>query len=108
MQRVGCLQAVAGYNRDEHVHGILVQLPMPGHINEQRVLDSIAAEKDVDGFSPANIGKLAMRGREPSFVACTPKVIAGRWLRTCAASRLQPACGVVSGVLQPAHPGASV
>jgi 5,10-methylene-tetrahydrofolate dehydrogenase/methenyl tetrahydrofolate cyclohydrolase len=73
---VGCVQAVDGYNRDENVHGILVQLPMPGHINEQRVLDSIAAEKDVDGFSPANIGKLAMRGREPSFVACTPKVIA--------------------------------
>lgn len=69
-----------GYNRDENVHGILVQLPMPGHINEQRVLDSIAAEKDVDGFSPANIGKLAMRGREPSFVACTPKVSTGRHL----------------------------
>jgi Tetrahydrofolate dehydrogenase/cyclohydrolase, catalytic domain len=77
---VGCLQAVDGYNRDENVHGILVQLPMPGHINEQRVLDSIAAEKDVDGFSPANIGKLAMRGREPSFVACTPKVSIGRHL----------------------------
>ena len=61
-------------NRNTDVHGILVQLPMPGHINEQRVLDAIAAEKDVDGFSPANIGKLAMRGREPSFVACTPKV----------------------------------
>lgn len=62
------------YNRDENVHGILVQLPMPGHINEQRVLDSIATAKDADGFSPANIGKLAMRGREPDFIACTPKV----------------------------------
>ena len=68
------LQAVDAYNRNGDVHGILVQLPMPSQINEQRVLDTIAAEKDVDGFSPANIGKLAMRGREPNFVACTPKV----------------------------------
>jgi 5,10-methylene-tetrahydrofolate dehydrogenase/methenyl tetrahydrofolate cyclohydrolase len=74
MTRMLLLQAVDAYNRDGNVHGILVQLPMPSHINEQLVLDSIAAEKDVDGFSPANIGKLAMRGREPNFVACTPKV----------------------------------
>ncbi len=66
-------QVVDEYNRNADVHGILVQLPLPGHINEQRVLDAIAAEKDVDGFSPANIGMLAMRGREPNFVACTPK-----------------------------------
>lgn len=67
------LQVVQGYNRDDSVHGILVQLPLPAHIDEQTVLDSIAPEKDVDGFGPANIGRLAMRGREPSFVACTPK-----------------------------------
>jgi len=67
------LQVVRGYNEDPAVHGILVQLPMPAHINEQRVLDAISGDKDVDGFGPDNIGRLAMRGREPAFVACTPK-----------------------------------
>lgn len=56
------------------MHGILVQLPMPAHINEQRVLDAISLEKDVDGFAPANLGALAMRGREPLYVSCTPQV----------------------------------
>ncbi|KAI3428706.1 hypothetical protein D9Q98_007530 [Chlorella vulgaris] len=67
------LQAVAGYNADPSVHGILVQLPLPPHIDEQRVLDAISIEKDVDGFHPLNIGRLAMRGRDPLFVPCTPK-----------------------------------
>lgn len=56
------------------VDGILVQLPLPKHINEQTVLDAISIDKDVDGFHPVNIGSLAMRGREPLFVSCTPKV----------------------------------
>ena len=56
------------------MHGILVQLPLPKHINEQRILDAICLEKDVDGFHPANIGALAMRGRQPLFTSCTPKV----------------------------------
>jgi 5,10-methylene-tetrahydrofolate dehydrogenase/methenyl tetrahydrofolate cyclohydrolase len=64
---------VAGYNADPSVHGILVQLPLPPHIDEQRVLDAISIEKDVDGFHPLNIGRLAMRGRDPLFVPCTPK-----------------------------------
>lgn len=59
-------------NADKRVHGILVQLPMPGHINEERVLSLISIEKDVDGFSPLNIGRLAQKGREPLFVPCTP------------------------------------
>ena len=67
-------QVVARFNRDPSVHGILVQLPMPAHINEQRVLDAISLEKDVDGFAPANLGALAMRGREPLYVSCTPQV----------------------------------
>src|SRR5512147_468940 len=57
---------------DKGVHGILVQLPMPAHINEERVLSLIGIEKDVDGFSPINIGRLAQKGREPLFVPCTP------------------------------------
>ncbi|KAK1592780.1 hypothetical protein Q3G72_030308 [Acer saccharum] len=53
--------------------GILVQLPLPKHINEEKVLTEISLEKDVDGFYPLNIGKLAMKGREPLFLPCTPK-----------------------------------
>ncbi|KAF5841485.1 tetrahydrofolate dehydrogenase/cyclohydrolase [Dunaliella salina] len=67
------LKVVADYNANPAVNGILVQLPLPKGINEQRVLDAISLEKDVDGFSPENIGQLAMRGRTPRFVPCTPK-----------------------------------
>ncbi|GAA0160431.1 metabolite interconversion enzyme [Lithospermum erythrorhizon] len=60
-------------NANPDVHGILVQLPLPKHINEENVLSEISLEKDVDGFHPLNIGKLAMKGREPLFLPCTPK-----------------------------------
>jgi len=59
-------------NADKKVNGILVQLPLPSHLNEERVLQLINIEKDVDGFSPINIGRLAQKGREPLFVPCTP------------------------------------
>jgi methylenetetrahydrofolate dehydrogenase (NADP+)/methenyltetrahydrofolate cyclohydrolase len=59
-------------NADPQISGILVQLPMPSHIDEERVLSLINIEKDVDGFSPINIGRLAQKGREPLFVPCTP------------------------------------
>jgi 5,10-methylene-tetrahydrofolate dehydrogenase/methenyl tetrahydrofolate cyclohydrolase len=59
-------------NSDPKVNGILVQLPLPSHLNEERVLQLISIEKDVDGFSPINIGRLAQKGREPLFVPCTP------------------------------------
>ena len=59
-------------NADPGVSGILVQLPMPSHIDEEHVLSLINIEKDVDGFSPLNIGRLAQKGREPLFVPCTP------------------------------------
>lgn len=55
--------------------GILVQLPLPKHINEEKILSQISLEKDVDGFHPLNIGKLAMKGRDPLFLPCTPKAI---------------------------------
>eukprot|EP00242_Pyramimonas_sp_CCMP2087_P005590 CAMPEP_0198210152 /NCGR_PEP_ID=MMETSP1445-20131203/19738_1 /TAXON_ID=36898 /ORGANISM="Pyramimonas sp., Strain CCMP2087" /LENGTH=360 /DNA_ID=CAMNT_0043884139 /DNA_START=63 /DNA_END=1145 /DNA_ORIENTATION=+ len=67
------LEVVRKYNADPAVHGILVQLPLPKHINEERVLGEISFEKDVDGFHPLNIGYLAQRGRNPMAVACTPK-----------------------------------
>ena len=59
-------------NADPKVSGILVQLPLPDHLDEERVLQLISLEKDVDGFSPINIGRLAQKGREPLFVPCTP------------------------------------
>jgi 5,10-methylene-tetrahydrofolate dehydrogenase/methenyl tetrahydrofolate cyclohydrolase len=63
---------VRDLNVDPEVSGILVQLPLPAHLNEERVLSLINIEKDVDGFSPINIGRLAQKGREPLFVPCTP------------------------------------
>jgi 5,10-methylene-tetrahydrofolate dehydrogenase/methenyl tetrahydrofolate cyclohydrolase len=63
---------IKSLNEDKAVHGILVQLPLPAHLNEERVLQLISIEKDVDGFSPINIGRLAQKGREPLFVPCTP------------------------------------
>ena len=59
-------------NRSKKVNGILVQLPLPSHLDEERVLQLVDVEKDVDGFSPINIGRLAQKGREPLFVPCTP------------------------------------
>lgn len=58
--------------RDPAVHGILVQLPLPPGLDEEAVLARVPLSKDVDGFHPNNVGRLAMKGREPSFVPCTP------------------------------------
>ena len=63
---------VAQLNADPEVNGILVQLPLPKHIDEEAILNSIDLEKDVDGFHPVNIGRLAMKGRNPLFIPCTP------------------------------------
>ncbi|GJM94616.1 hypothetical protein PR202_ga11278 [Eleusine coracana subsp. coracana] len=73
ISEVALVAEVHRLNADPAVHGILVQLPLPKHINEEKILSEISIEKDVDGFHPLNIGKLAMKGREPLFVPCTPK-----------------------------------
>ncbi len=65
-------QLVQQLNADPKVHGILVQLPLPDHLDEERVLQAISIDKDVDGFHPINIGRLAMKGREPQFIPATP------------------------------------
>jgi len=65
-------KVVQDLNADPDVHGILVQLPLPRHLDEEKILGSISLEKDVDGFHPVNIGRLSMKGREPLFVPCTP------------------------------------
>ena len=59
-------------NADSKVHGILVQLPLPDHIDEEAILGVVDLYKDVDGFHPVNIGRLAMKGRDPLFVPATP------------------------------------
>ena len=64
------LKLIQDLNNDASVHGILVQLPLPKHIHEQTVLQSILPEKDVDGFHPVNVGRLSIG--EPSLIPCTP------------------------------------
>jgi 5,10-methylene-tetrahydrofolate dehydrogenase/methenyl tetrahydrofolate cyclohydrolase len=59
-------------NADPKVHGILVQLPLPDGLDEEAVLAKVDLNKDVDGFHPINIGRLAQKGREPAFVPATP------------------------------------
>ncbi len=59
-------------NADPEIHGILVQLPLPDHLNTERIFNTISLEKDVDGFHPLNIGRLAMKGQTPLFAPCTP------------------------------------
>ena len=60
-------------NADPAVNGILVQLPLPSGYDEEAVLSAISIEKDVDGFHPLNIGRLAQKGRDPLFIPCTPE-----------------------------------
>ena len=64
------LTRIDGYNQDPAIHGILVQLPLPRHINEAKVLFAIDPAKDVDGFHPVNVGKMLLG--EPCFLPCTP------------------------------------
>jgi methylenetetrahydrofolate dehydrogenase (NADP+)/methenyltetrahydrofolate cyclohydrolase len=64
------LERIDRFNRDERIHGILVQLPLPRHINEERVLNAISPEKDVDGFHPVNVGRMVIGQR--CFLPCTP------------------------------------
>jgi len=64
------LSLVRAFNADPAVHGILVQLPLPRHVSESRVIAAIDPEKDVDGFTPVNIGRMVIG--EPCFIPCTP------------------------------------
>ncbi len=67
------LELIAELNADDDVDGILVQLPLPKHINEHYVIQAIAPEKDVDAFHPHNVGHMWLR--EPMLIPCTPKGI---------------------------------
>lgn|SRR5690625_76181 len=64
------LNKIVELNNNDHVHGILVQLPLPSQIDEQKVIETIDPKKDVDGFHPINVGKM-MQNKE-TFISCTP------------------------------------
>jgi len=67
------LHQVQKLNNDQSIHGLIVQLPLPSQIDETTILDAVDYAKDIDGFHPLNMGALAMKGREPKFISCTPK-----------------------------------
>jgi len=66
------LALIDKYNKDNTIDGILVQLPLPKHIDEKKVLNAIDPDKDVDGFHPVNVGRLMIGGKEVKFPPCTP------------------------------------
>jgi methylenetetrahydrofolate dehydrogenase (NADP+)/methenyltetrahydrofolate cyclohydrolase len=66
------LALIDKYNKDDTIHGILVQLPLPKHIDEKKILNAIDPDKDVDGFHPVNVGRLMIGGGEVKFLPCTP------------------------------------
>jgi len=76
------LALVDKYNKDDNINGILVQLPLPKHINEKKVLNAIDPDKDVDGFHPVNVGRLMIGGDEVKFPPCTPAGIQEMIVRT--------------------------
>lgn len=64
------LELIVNFNDDDKIHGMLVQLPLPSHINQQKVIESISYKKDVDGFHPLNVGRMVLG--EKCFIPCTP------------------------------------
>lgn len=66
------LALIDKYNKDDSIQGILVQLPLPKHIDEKKVLNAIDPDKDVDGFHPVNVGRLMIGGSEVKYPPCTP------------------------------------
>jgi 5,10-methylene-tetrahydrofolate dehydrogenase/methenyl tetrahydrofolate cyclohydrolase len=82
-------------NNDPKIHGILVQLPLPAGLNEEQVLNTIDLKKDVDGFHPINIGRLAQKGREPLFIPATPSGV--MYLLEDSGVKLEGANAVVLG-----------
>ena len=76
------LALIEKYNQDDSINGILVQLPLPKHIDEKKVLTAIDPDKDVDGFHPVNVGRLMIGGEESIFPPCTPAGIVEMIQRT--------------------------
>jgi len=72
ISQAALLALIDKYNKDPKIHGILVQLPLPKHIDDKKVLNAIDPDKDVDGFHPVNVGRLMIGGKEVRFPPCTP------------------------------------
>ena len=70
------LETIEKLNHDDDVHGFIVQLPLPKHINEQRIIEAVDPRKDVDGFHPINVGRMSIG--LPCFVSATPQGIRGK------------------------------
>ncbi len=68
------IKEIEKLNSDKDINGILVQLPLPEHINEKKICDAISIRKDVDGFKPESLGKIVL-GDEDGFISCTPQGI---------------------------------
>ena len=75
------IEIISGLNRDSSVHGILVQLPLPGGMNEAEIINSVAPAKDVDGLHPLNMGRL-LKGENPLFIPCTAQGVLALILST--------------------------
>ena len=69
------IEEVEKFNQNPDVHGILIQLPLPKHLNEQRILNKVSLDKDVDGFHLENVGKLTINSKDNPLVPCTPSGI---------------------------------
>jgi methylenetetrahydrofolate dehydrogenase (NADP+)/methenyltetrahydrofolate cyclohydrolase len=76
------LDCVRSFNQNRKVHGILVQLPLPKHIQEGMIIEAISLEKDVDGFHPTNVGKMMTGSSDECFVPCTPAGIVELLMRS--------------------------
>ncbi|WP_321495424.1 bifunctional methylenetetrahydrofolate dehydrogenase/methenyltetrahydrofolate cyclohydrolase FolD [uncultured Desulfobacter sp.] len=83
------LALIDKYNKDPDIHGILVQLPLPGHIDEKKVINAISPDKDVDAFHPVNVGRLMICCDKARFLPCTPagiqELIVRSGIQTCGA-----------------------
>ncbi|PZM82189.1 bifunctional methylenetetrahydrofolate dehydrogenase/methenyltetrahydrofolate cyclohydrolase [Candidatus Gracilibacteria bacterium] len=71
VKEIELLNKIKDLNKDKNINGFIVQLPLPNHINEKNIINEIAPKKDIDGFSPENIGKI-MIGDTSGFIPCTP------------------------------------
>lgn len=72
ISQIELLSKIKSINQDDSIHGLLIQLPLPKHLNEPEVTNAVSADKDVDGFGRYNIGELTKKGGEPKYIPCTP------------------------------------
>ena len=68
-----CIQEIQKLNQNTKIHGILIQLPLPKHLNEDRILQSVSVNKDIDGFTNHNVSRLVLNSQYPFFKPCTPE-----------------------------------